>query len=150
MTTWLCCTGFETWLNMKSKTNLPAKKINQATQRPRVRANIQQHLAQYVECIKHIFFSIHFFNFCFLIGSPLRGVREYLAHILFLVYSCSPRRVSRKLWTVYETVSCMQQLRERNALRTCYYAQASLWRQRQGLNYAQSQPTISSTLMHRF
>ena len=42
------------------------------------------------------------------------------------VYSCSPRWVSRKLWTVYETVSCMQQLRERYASRTCYYARASL------------------------
>ena len=66
------------------------------------------------------------------------------------LYSCSPRRASRKLWTVYETVSCMQQLRERYALRTCYYARASLWRQRQGLNYAQLQPTVSFTLMHRF
>ena len=43
------------------------------------------------------------------------------------LYSCSPRRVSRKLWTVYETVSSMQQLRERYASRTCYYARASLW-----------------------
>ena len=68
----------------------------------------------------------------------------------YTLYSCSPRRVSRKLWTVYETVSCMQQLRERYASRTCYYARASLCRQRQGLNYAQSQPTLSSTLMHRF
>ena len=66
------------------------------------------------------------------------------------LYSCSPRRVSRKLWTVHEMVSCMQQLRERYASRTCYYAHASLWRQHQGLNYAQSQPTVSSTLMHRF
>ena len=39
----------------------------------------------------------------------------------------------------------MQQLRERYASRICYYARASLWRQRQGLNYAQSQPTVSST-----
>ena len=67
-----------------------------------------------------------------------------------VLYSCSPLRVSRKLWTVYETVSCMQQLCKRYALRTCYYARASLWRQRQGLNYTQSQPTVSSTLMHRF
>ena len=52
------------------------------------------------------------------------------------LYSCSPRQVSRKLWTVHETVSCMQQLRERYAWRSCYYARASLWRQRQGLNYA--------------
>ena len=66
------------------------------------------------------------------------------------LYSCSPLRVSRKLWTVCETVSCMQQLCKRFALRTCYCARASLWRQRQGLNYAQSQPTVSSTLMHRF
>ena len=28
-----------------------------------------------------------------------------------ILYSCSCRRVSRKLWTVYETVSCIQQLR---------------------------------------
>ena len=61
------------------------------------------------------------------------------------LYSCSPYRVSRKLWTVHERVSCMQLLRERYASRTCYNAGASLWRQRQGLNYAQSQPTVSST-----
>ena len=46
-----------------------------------------------------------------------------------LLYSCSPRRVSKKLLSAYETVSCMQQLRVRYALRTCYYARASLWRQ---------------------
>ena len=66
------------------------------------------------------------------------------------LYSCSPRRASRKLWTVYEMLSCMQQLRERYASRTCFYARALLWCQRQGLNYAQSHPTVSSTLMHRF
>ena len=36
------------------------------------------------------------------------------------------RRVSRKLWTVYETVSCMQQLHEHCASRTYYYVCASL------------------------
>ena len=47
------------------------------------------------------------------------------AQVLTAFYCCSPRRVSRKLWNVYETVSCMQQLRERYASRTCYYARAS-------------------------
>ena len=28
---------------------------------------------------------------------------------MVLLYFCSPRRDSRKLWTVHETVSCMQQ-----------------------------------------
>ena len=39
---------------------------------------------------------------------------------------CSPRQVSKKLWTVYETVSCMQQVCARYALRTCFYTCASL------------------------
>ena len=51
---------------------------------------------------------------------------------------------------VWDGICCMQQLRERYASRTCYNARASLWRQSQGLKYAQSQPTVSSTLMHRF
>ena len=68
-------------------------------------------------------------------------IRDNLDGLLFLIwkievlnpvdwssnlYSCSPRRVSRKLWTVYETVSCMQQFRERYASRTCYYVRDSL------------------------
>ena len=58
---------------------------------------------------------------------------------------------SQSKTVVFETVSCMQQLRERYASRTCYYARASLWRQHQALNYAQSQATVvSSTLMHMF
>ena len=40
------------------------------------------------------------------------------------VYSCSAHPVSRKLWTVKEMVSWMQQSHERYKFRTCYYAQA--------------------------
>ena len=54
-----------------------------------------------------------------------------VANIVILIlsyrlYSCSPRRASRKLFTVYKTVSCMQQLPKRYASRTCYYAHALL------------------------
>ena len=66
------------------------------------------------------------------------------------LYSCSPCCGSRKLWTVYETVSCMQRLHARYALRTCYYGRASLWRQHQALNYAQLQATVSFTVMYMF
>ena len=40
----------------------------------------------------------------------------------------------------------MQQLHAHCELRTCYYALASLRRQRQALNYAQLQATVSSTV----
>ena len=75
---------------------------------------------------------------------------SYTCSKVTYIYSCSPRRISRKLWAVFEMVSRIQQLRELYASRTCYYARASLWCQCQGLNYTQSQPTVSSTLMHRF
>ena len=44
---------------------------------------------------------------------------------------------------MYETVSCMQQLRARYAFRTCYHARASLWLQPHVLDYAQLQATLS-------
>ena len=54
----------------------------------------------------------------------------------------SPRQINRKLWTVYETVPCMQQLCEHYASQTCslqFDANAM------ALNYAQSQAPVSST-----
>ena len=87
------------------------------------------------------------------LGKLLIFICPYLFNVFGIIakaYIYVTLLVSRKLWTVYEKVSCMQQLRERYASRTCYYARASLWCQRQELNYAQSQPTVSSTLMHRF
>ena len=56
--------------------------------------------------------------------------------ICTVIYSCSPQQVIRILWTVYETVSCMNQLCTCYALRTFYSAHASLLRQRQALYYA--------------
>ena len=50
--------------------------------------------------------------------------------------SVKPHWASRKLWTVYEFVSCMQKLHEHCALHTCYYAGDSLWHQPQALNDA--------------
>ena len=71
----------------------------------------------------------------FVFALPLFFLKSFSISTLHIrVYSCSPRRVSRKLWTVYEIVSCIQQLRSRYALRTCYYACDWLGRQRQALN----------------
>ena len=73
------------------------------------------------------------------------------ARVLFkcCVYYCLPYWVSKKLPTVYETLSCMQRLLKCYALRTCYYACALLWHKYQALNHAQLQDTVSSTLMIR-
>ena len=37
-----------------------------------------KHLAQYVECIRHFQYTSRIFNFCFLIGSPLRRAYEFV------------------------------------------------------------------------
>ena len=42
------------------------------------------------------------------------------------MYTCSRCQVSRRLWTVYETVSSMQQVRTCYTLRTCYHAMHTL------------------------
>ena len=62
------------------------------------------------------------------------------------VYSYSPPWDSRKLWTVYETVSCLQQFRERCALCTCYYVHI---RYDTNPKHLQMQAIVSCTLVHR-
>ena len=61
----------------------------------------------------------------------------------FMPHSCSPCRVSTKLWTTYETVSPMQQLHEDYAFQTCHYVRASLWRQLKLLSLPLLQPLLT-------
>ena len=65
-------------------------------------------------------------------GKISRG--EYLMCTVILLFPLS----SQKLSTVYETVTCMQQLCARYALRICYYAHVALWWcQHYAFNYLQ-------------
>ena len=72
----------------------------------------------------------------------LRTRQYFMSQVL---YSCSPHQVSKKLPTVYETVSCIQQLFARYALSTCYYARFVMTAA-QRIQLCTMQATVSSTL----
>ena len=74
----------------------------------------------------------------------------YVADILIpYLYLCSPCRVSRKLWTVFEMVFCVQQLHKCYALRTWLLRLRFVMMPVQSINNVQLQAMVTSTLMHR-